>query len=168
MFLNDSLHAVQDSLTAFNIGAFLKMTIRQNTDRILLYTTLLFSIVFMTGCPTFNPSRTYDADLVNYEPSSGMTTAHLTGHTVTIQANAPWQPSGVQVVSDDTVKILALGKWSQAPGFNVWSGPEGLNGTGKEVPWINANALMGKIGDKGKPFEVGSELELRAKGEGEI
>ena len=144
------------------------MSIGKKMYRFLICTILCFSSVFMTGCPTFNPSRTYDADLVNYEPSSGMTTARHKGHTTTIQANAPWQPSGVQVASSDTVKILALGKWSQAPGFNVWSGPEGLDGTGKEVPWINANALMGKIGEKGKPFEVGSELELRATGEGEL
>jgi hypothetical protein len=50
----------------------------------------------------------------------------------------------------------------------VWSGPEGLEGTGKEVPWIKANALMGKIGEQGKPFEIGAETELRATGEGEV
>ena len=137
-----------------------------NTPR---YTMLLLSLLLgllLPGC--FSASRSYDADQINYEPASGMDTTHLKGHTSTIQANQPWQPSGVQVTSGDTVKILGMGKWSQAPGLNVWSGPEGLDGTGKEVPWINANALMGKIGNKGKPFEVGSELEIRAKGEGEI
>ncbi len=134
----------------------------------LKYPTLLFFTVLITGCPTFNPSRTYDADQVNYEASSGMVTTHLTGHTLTIDANQPWQASGVQLAAGDSVKILAMGKWSQAPAFNVWSGPEGLEGTGKEVPWINANALMGKIGNHGKPFEIGTDIELRATEPGEV
>jgi hypothetical protein len=138
-----------------------------NTPR---YTMLLLSLLLgllLPGC--FSASRSYDATQVNYEPASGMDTTHLKGHTSTIQANQPWQPSGVQVASGDTVKILALGKWSLSPAFGLWSGPEGLeSGPGKEVPWIASGALMGKIGENGKPFEVGSETELRTMGEGEI
>ena len=116
-----------------------------------------------------NPSRSYNGDLANYEPSTGMVTAHLDGHTATIQATKPWQPSGIQIASGDIIKIVALGKWSLSPSLNIWSGPEGIpSGTWKEVPWVNSNALMGKIGDKGKPFEIGSETELRATGEGPL
>jgi hypothetical protein len=123
---------------------------------------------FMSSCVLFPPSRSYEHDPVNYELSQGLKTDHLQGHTITVQANQAWQPSGVHLTPGSTIKILAMGKWSQAPAFNVWSGPEGLSGTGKEVPWINANALMGKIGAEGKPFEVGPERELRATGEGEL
>lgn len=128
----------------------------------------LLVCLITAGCPTFSPSRSYVNDPVNYEPSTGMEISGLKGQTLTIQANQPWQPSAVHVTPGTAVKILAMGKWSQAPAFNVWSGPEGLPGTGKEVPWINSNALMGKIGPEGKPFEIGSECELRAIGEGEL
>ena len=132
---------------------------------------LLFMLflVLTVGCSPFRASRSYDTDPVNFEPSSGMATAHLKGHKATIQANEPWQPSGVQVKSGDALKILAIGKWSAAPAFGVWSGPEGLSkDLGKEVPWIPLAALMGKIGEKGKPFEVGPEVELKASGNGEL
>lgn len=121
-----------------------------------------------TACVSFPPSRSYEQDIVNYEAASGFATDRLTGQTLTVEANQPWQKSEVHVSSGNTIKILAMGKWSQAPTFNVWSGPEGLSGTGKEVPWINANALMGKIGAKGKPFEVGPKSEIRATGEGHL
>jgi hypothetical protein len=128
----------------------------------------LLICLIAAGCATFSPSRSYVNDPVNYEPSTGIEISGLKGQTLTIQANQPWQPSGVHVSPGTAVKILAMGKWSQAPAFNVWSGPEGLPGTGKEVPWINSNALMGKIGAEGKPFEIGPERNLRAIGEGEL
>lgn len=120
------------------------------------------------GCLTFAPSRSYENDLVNYEPATGMNTNVLKEQSLTVQANQPWQNSGVHMTPGTNIKILAMGKWSLAPSLNVWSGPEGLPGTGKEVPWINSSALMGKIGEKGKPFEIGQECELRATGEGDL
>ena len=124
--------------------------------------------LWLIGCVSFPPSRSYEHDPINYQPSPGFKTDHLQGQTMTIQANQPWQASGIQVTPGVTIKILALGKWSQAPALNVWSGPEGLpNGSGKEVPWINSNALMGKIGE-GKPFEIGTDCEVHATGNGEL
>lgn len=147
------------------------MKTRESLHNSFIGSGLLLGIimsVFTTSCVTFPPSRSYEHDPVNYEPSQGLKTDHLQGHTVTIHANQTWQPTGIHLTPKTTLKILAMGKWSQAPAFNVWSGPEGLSGTGKEVPWINANALMGKIGAEGKPFEVGPERELRATEEGEL
>ena len=145
------------------------MIVRPNLNSLggTLLLLFLLSILLLPGC--FRSSRSYDADPTNYEPSSGMDTAQLKGHTAAIQANEPWQSSGVQVESEDTVKILATGKWSVAPALGLWSGPEGMSASlGKEVPWIALSALMGKIGEKGKPFEIGSELEIQAKGKGEL
>ena len=142
--------------------------LRSSTCPLPFYTVQLLFILLVivtVGCSPFRPSRSYNIDPVNYEPASGMDTAQLKGQAITIQANEPWQLSGVHVESGDTVKILAMGKWSQAPAFGVWSGPEGLaSSPGKEVPWIAGGALMGKIGENGKPFEVGSETELRSTG----
>ena len=148
------------------------MLLRPNSFPLSIYTLQLLSwlLIFVTtGCVQINPSRSYDGDLANYEPSAGMATTQLKGHTSTIQATKPWQPSGVQVASGDIIKIVAMGKWSLSPALNFWSGPEGIpSGTWKEVPWVNSNALMGKIGDSGKPFEVGAETEIRSTGEGTL
>lgn len=138
-------------------------------DRYWFSIALLLLSHLLTACVQFPPSRSYDADFVNYQPSAGMSTARLTGQRSTIQANQPWQASGVRVGPGDRVKIVAIGKWSQAPAFNIWSGPEGMGGSGgKEVPWVKQNALMGKIGEQGRPFEVGAALELQSTGEGDI
>ncbi len=134
--------------------------------QIIWWTMACFMLI--EGCVNFSPSRSYENTLINYEAASGLSTNGLAGQTLTIQANQPWQKSGMHVSPGSTIKILAIGKWSQAPAFNVWSGPEGLAGTGKEVPWVKANALMGKIGTEGHPFEVGPERELRATREGEL
>lgn len=124
--------------------------------------------MFVASCMSFPPSRSYENDKVNYEAASGLNTNELEGQALTVQANQPWQKSDVHVSKGSNIKILALGKWSPAPTFNVWSGPEGGAGTGKEVPWINANALMAKIGSEGHPFEVGQERTLRTTGEGDL
>ena len=139
---------------------------KNHSPRFLWWT--ISCLILATACVSFPPSRSYEQDPVNYEAASGFTTDGLKGKTLTVEANQPWQKSEVHVFAGNHIKILAMGKWSQAPAFNVWSGPEGLSGTGKEVPWINANALMGKIGQKGKPFEVGPNTELRATGEGDL
>lgn len=146
------------------------MMLRLNSSPFRLYTIQLISllvILSLTGC--FRPSRSYDGIPANFEAASAMETSQLKGHTVTIQANEPWQPSGVHVKAADNMKILAMGKWSPAPAFGLWSGPEGFSSDlGKEVPWIPLAALMGKIGENGKPFEVGPELALRSTGSGNL
>ena len=104
-------------------------------------------LMLAPGCVSFPPSRSYENNLINYEAASGFAANGLMKHTLSVQANQRWQQSGVHVASGSTIKILAMGKWSQAPAINVWSGPEGLDsGPGKEVPWINSNALMARLG----------------------
>jgi len=134
----------------------------------LLWLTMAF-LMLTAGCVSFPPSRSYDNDILNYEATPGFPTDGKMGHTMTVQANQPWQKSDVHVSSGSQLKILAMGKWSQAPAINAWSGPEGLaSGPGKEVPWISSNALMGKIGVEGKPFEVGTEIKLQATRDGDL
>ncbi len=129
---------------------------------------LLVSLWVLPGCLQFSPSRTYDNDVVNYETTSSMDTRGLSSRSFTVEANLPWQASDVHVKAHSTIKIQAEGKWSPAPALNTWSGPEGIPGTGKEVPWIKASALMGKIGKKGKPFEIGQEIVVRATEDGHV
>ncbi|WP_342349640.1 caspase family protein [uncultured Nitrospira sp.] len=124
--------------------------------------------LFTTGCLAVPPSQSYENTLINYEPLIGMNISHLQGQTLAVDANQPWQKSNVHITPGTNLKILAMGKWSLAPLLNIWSGPEGLPGTWKEVPWINSNALMGRIGEQGKPFEIGPECELLATGEGTL
>ena len=122
----------------------------------------------VTACISFPPSQSYDQTIVNYAAFRGLETAQATKHTISIEANKAWQPSGISLTENTKVKIVAMGKWSPWPAMNIWSGPEGNPKAGKEVPWITSSALMGKIGENGKPFEVGAEREFQATAKGQL
>ncbi|MCA9473211.1 MAG: caspase family protein [Nitrospirales bacterium] len=133
--------------------------------RSCLFFLLILHMVLMTGC-VFSPSKSYDGARVNYIAYRGLDSAHAATQTVTVEANKAWQPSGVELQENSKVKILAMGKWSPWPALNIWSGPEGNPKAGKEVPWITSSALMAKIGENGKPFEIGNEREFQATEQG--
>ena len=119
-----------------------------------------------TGCLSFPPSRSYDADVKNYEAFQGVDTTGVAPKTLTVKANERWQSSDVRLTKNTQVKVVAMGKWSPWPAMNVWAGPEGNPSSAKEVPWVTGSALMAKIGEKGKPFEIGPSQEFRATEEG--
>ena len=124
--------------------------------------------LMMTGCVSFPPSRSYDNTTVNFTAYRGLESSRAINKVVTVNANEAWQQSGVRVTENTKIKVVAMGKWSPWPAMNIWSGPEGNPKAGKEVPWIAASALMAKIGENGKPFEIGTERELQATGDGEL
>ncbi len=125
-------------------------------------------ILMMTGCLAFPPSQSYDNATVNVTASSGVDSSRASNTPITVQANLAWQPSGVQVTKKMQIKVVAMGKWSPWPAMNIWSGPEGNPAAAKEVPWITASALMAKIGENGKPFEIGTKEEFQVTGDGQL
>ena len=132
----------------------------------------LFSILamtlMMTSCVSFPPSKSYDNAAVNFTAYRGLEPSRAINNVVSVNANEAWQQSGVHVTENTKIKVVAMGKWSPWPAMNIWNGPEGNQKTGKEVPWVTASALMAKIGENGKPFEIGTERELQATGDGQL
>jgi hypothetical protein len=85
-----------------------------------------------------------------------------------------WRNSGVVVEKGKRFSIKASGKWRAGGGGCGWVGPDGIGfynalcwDFGGQIikGWTHA-ALIGKIGDEGKPFAVGNALELSAEDAG--
>ncbi|MGB0911332.1 MAG: caspase family protein [Nitrospirales bacterium] len=128
---------------------------------------VIMSLMLMTtGCLSFPPSKPYDDTTVNYAAYKGVESSRAINMGVTVHANQTWQSSGIHVTKRMQVKVVAMGKWSPWPAINLWTGPEGNPKAGKEVAWITGSALMARIGEHGKPFEIGTEGEFQATGEG--
>jgi hypothetical protein len=105
---------------------------------------------------------------VNYAAHQGVETTGLPGRTFTVKATERFQRSGVVVAPDTRLKVVAEGRWSPWPLAGIWCGPEGLPSSGGEVPGITGCALMARIGDDGRPFEIGRSREFRALAAGEL
>ena len=125
-------------------------------------------LLIMTSCVAFPPSQSYENTIVNYAAYTGVVASRAMNTHITVHANQAWQPSGLQLTTNMKVKVVAMGRWSPWPAINMWSGPEGAPKAGKEVPWITGSSLMAKIGENGKPFEIGTEEEFRSTGEGPL
>ncbi|MFC1974820.1 hypothetical protein ACFLXQ_00300 [Chloroflexota bacterium] len=74
-----------------------------------------------------------------------------------IFAYRDWQSVGVRVRDGDTLKIRANGTWLYTPG--EYHGPEGHPRYGAPsfypLPGVRGGALIGRIGENGRPFFVG-------------
>ena len=79
-----------------------------------------------------------------------------------------WKNSGVTVKKGMKYKISATGRWSLGPICGT-TGPDGIGNSaicgGVFVPG-SGSLLVGKIGDQGRPFAIGSGMELTAPEDG--
>ena len=74
-----------------------------------------------------------------------------------IFAYRDWQSVGVQVQAGDVLQIRAKGDWMYTPG--EYHGPEGHARYSAPsfypLPNVPGGALIGRVGERGKPFYVG-------------
>jgi hypothetical protein len=92
-------------------------------------------------------------------------------HEQRIYAYRQWQSTGIKLGAGDRFEIRASGEWSYSP-FVGRHGPEG----GEWAPeWyiLTGNrdralggALLGRVGEEGEPFLVGSRMLRSAAGPG--
>jgi hypothetical protein len=88
-----------------------------------------------------------------------------------IQANRPWQDTGVTLVPGKPIRITATGKWT----FNLSHelGPTGMQ-IPKELREYDLGALLGVVFSPGqkkedlKPFVIGDNFEFVAEGPGRL
>jgi len=87
--------------------------------------------------------------------------AARSGHGLQVYASRGWTDTGVDLRSQDLV-VLARGRVSVTPELSV--GPAGdSSGMARGTPLVGSfpfGALIGRIGDAGTPFLVGSRLTL--------
>jgi len=86
-----------------------------------------------------------------------------------IYAYRGWQSTGVQLSTGDWYTIRAEGEWLYSP----FAGPNGPEGHRRyrapdyyPVPGVGGGALIGRVGEDGKPFYVGKGVAGRAERQG--
>lgn len=86
-----------------------------------------------------------------------------------VYAYRGWQSTGVQLSEGDMYTIRAKGKWLYSP----YAGPNGPEGHRRfwapdfyPLPRVPGGALIGRIGESGSPFYVGSKFSGRAGSSG--
>lgn len=80
--------------------------------------------------------------------------------TASISANDGWQNSGINISAGNSLIFLTRGAWAS----NIddrplnWWGPSGRTNAGSGAPLSSSpgQALIGKIGSSGAPFEIGT------------
>ena len=126
---------------------------------------LLASLVSFSGCTGIKYSdKVHAVDIGQLDTPETATRV--------LAAAAEWRNSGVIVKKGAKYKISASGKWS-AGALCGATGPDGVGAsymcTGATATLIgieSASLLLGKIGEQGEPFAVGSGLELLADDDG--
>ncbi len=87
-----------------------------------------------------------------------------------IFAYRDWQSTGVTVNPGDVVNIRARGRWLYTP--NEWHSPAGHPRFRAPqfypLPGVPGGALIGKIGDNGKPFYVGANISIQSQASGQL
>ncbi len=77
---------------------------------------------------------------------------------LTIYAYRDWQSTSLMVQKDQWIRVRARGEWVYTPG--EWHGANGharfRSPAFYPLPGVPGGALIGRIGDNGKPFYVGA------------
>jgi hypothetical protein len=105
--------------------------------------------------PQYPPAQAKLAEMLGHERSAQAT-------TFAVQANAGWQDTGIDLLPNKPVSIVATGKWTFH--LQVETNAEGLT-IPKELRDFNPGCLIGMIPDpmdpeNNKPFVVGPQKQL--------
>lgn len=94
--------------------------------------------------------------------------------SVVVPGTDQWTDTGIDLSIDDTVLIEADGEITPATSTVSLHGPDGVpDGLGRAynlegVEEVNHNSLIGRIGEDGVPFPVGSRLRSNADSDGRL
>jgi len=89
------------------------------------------------------------------------TSGTLTGTTVNVLANVAWTDTGITVNAGDKVMFQASGQinYGQGPGMTAPPDGGGDHRSNYPEPGAPVGALIGKVGNNGKPFGIGSQRQ---------
>jgi hypothetical protein len=82
------------------------------------------------------------------------------GGSISVQANQPWTPTNMTVKKGQRVQIAATGTVQLSADQNDIAGPDGSktgrSATNAPLTQALAGQLIGKVGNNGQPFSIGS------------
>jgi choline dehydrogenase-like flavoprotein len=118
---------------------------------------------------TANPTLTLTA--LAFQAADAVA-SDLLARTVQVQANQPWQGTGVQVNGYSwQLAVCRGGQWTANPATGMVGG-DGHAGLiakpGYSLPGANEGALIGRIGSNGTPFLIGAMGQLPRGQQGEL
>lgn len=122
------------------------------------------------------PKKPEIPDHVENEPPKDIAEAGAETVTTTLQARDEWTSSGVRVRKGVKYRVNASGEWHMG-GFCGRSGPSGMGSNSPlcfsfippfVLPQHQIGTLIGKIGQDGRPFPVGEQLEFEADRDGTL
>jgi PA-IL-like protein len=89
------------------------------------------------------------------------TSGTLSGTTVNVPANVAWTDSGIIVNAGDRVAFQASGSINYGQGAGQSATPDGAaeRRANYPDPTVPVGALIGKVGNNGKPFAIGSQRQ---------
>ena len=104
-------------------------------------------------------------------PSNGERPAGLREREITVHGNQTWTPAGIDLKDGQELWFDARGELRWGPGRK--DGPGGESGSprnaARPIPSRNAAALIGKLGENGDPFFIGSDKgPIRVRGRGTL
>lgn len=148
-------------------------------SKLILYVTaLLGALLIGVGVYlTFQSKNRPVFESIYNHPSS------INGTTITVRADLVWNDTGINIKQGQKITIQASGQINVGSPGNAadrWVGPDGW-GNQPSHSWICGNqpcryvnvsnslgSLIGKIGKKGKPFEIGNYTSLTASDSGTL
>jgi hypothetical protein len=92
----------------------------------------------------------------------GTSGATLNGRTVQVNANQPWTDTGIDVNVGDKVAFQANGEITFGRSAGMTATPDGNPGFHDAKypdPKVPVGALIGRVGQKGQPFGIGSQAQ---------
>lgn len=94
------------------------------------------------------------------------------GSTITVSGNQPWTPTGITVRKGDLISLSTTGEVQLSTDSNDVATPDGAR-SGRyaaraRLPRTLAGALIGRIGNSGQPFGIGSQTSITAPAAGQL
>jgi hypothetical protein len=102
---------------------------------------------------------------------SPVPTRTMTTTIFSVPGSQLWTVTPVKCVAGEPLSIRATGTVQHGPTKDRTSGPDGMNGEHLETNVVddaNHASLIGRIGEAGVPFNVGSALDTKCKADGVV
>lgn len=125
----------------------------------------------------YKPAPPPTADTAPLDPTPGNNARDRRGNPIagignpmSIQASTAWTDTTITVRRGETLKVESSGRvmFSRDRGAIATTAGSGQPGRQYPVPTLPVGALIGKIGNDGRPFAIGSGTSISASGTGRL